>query len=66
MSESIKEKSAKERILELLFETLDGSSIHSFPNMVKNKYKSIKLMWFIIFLASTGVCGYLITKSMKN
>jgi hypothetical protein len=36
------------------------------PNIAKNKYKSIKFVWFIFFLVSSSVCAYLIFLSIDD
>jgi hypothetical protein len=59
-------KSKKMDIIESTIETLEGSSIHAIPNITRNKFYSIKFMWLICFLASFGVCAWLIFESIAD
>jgi hypothetical protein len=47
-------------------ETLSSSSIHAFPNIVQNKFKSIKLVWAVCFLISSAACAYFITITLTE
>ena len=60
------EKSTKTLIRELTKETLESSSIHAIPNITKNRFYSIKLMWLICFLISSGFCFWLISESIMD
>ena len=56
----------KQKIISSIRETLESSSVHALPNISRNKYKSIKIIWFICFLLSSSICGYLIFMSMTD
>jgi hypothetical protein len=57
-------ESKSKKILATVVETLDSSSIHALPNIVKNQSYLIKFMWVICFLASNGVCFWFLTTSV--
>jgi hypothetical protein len=58
--------SLKIEILNEIKETLSSSSIHSFPNIVQTKFKSIKFVWVICFLISSSACAFFITTSLNE
>jgi hypothetical protein len=45
-------------------DTLEGSSIHAIPNIIRNKYSIIKFVWSICFLISFGLCCWFIVESI--
>ena len=47
-------------------ETLEGSSIHAIPNIIRNEHYLIKIVWFICFLISSGWCAYFIHESIAD
>jgi hypothetical protein len=42
------------------------SSIHAIPNIIRTKYKTIKIIWTIFFLTSFALCSYLVIESVFN
>ena len=56
----------KTEILNEIKETLSSSSIHSFPNIVQNRFKTIKVVWAIFFLVSAAACAFFITKTISE
>ena len=46
--------------------TLEGSSIHAIPNIVRNKYLAIKLVWTLCFLVSSAYCAYFICNAVSK
>ena len=58
--------SNKKKIIDSVKETLESSSIHALPNIVRNKYNSIKLIWFVCFLLSSAACGYFVFQSISD
>ena len=58
--------SSKSEILAEIKETLSSSSIHSFPNIVQNKFKSIKIVWAICFFVSSAACAFYITTAISE
>ena len=59
-------KIKSKEILNSIKETCESSSIHAIPNITKNKYYSIKLVWLVCFLISTAFCGYSIFNSLVD
>ena len=47
-------------------ETLSMSSIHSVPNIIQNRFKSIKIVWGICFLVSAASCAFFITTTLSE
>ncbi len=45
-------------------ETLEGSSIHAIPNIIRNKFLIVKAVWCICFLVSFGFCCWFIVESI--
>jgi len=60
------QKLKKQLISELTKETLESSSIHAIPNITKNKFYSIKTIWFLFFLISSGFCFWFIIQSITD
>ena len=58
--------SATRDILKSTKDTLESSSIHAIPNIVRNKFYLIKIMWLLCFLTSTGACGWFMYKSISE
>ena len=51
----------------LKFIELAGSSTaHGYPNIFRTKYWSVRLMWLVFFLVSTGFCGFMIYRSLND
>ena len=51
----------------LKFIELAGSSTaHGYPNIFRTKYWSVRLMWLVFFLVSTGLCGFMIYRSLND
>ena len=57
---------SKNEVWKEIKETLSASSIHSFPNIVQNRFKSIKFVWAICFLVSTVACAFFITTTLSE
>ena len=58
-------KNLKE-IRETTKETVENSSIHALPNIVRNKYIIIKIVWIVCFLISFGICCWFIIQSILD
>lgn len=56
----------KLKITNSVKETLESSSIHALPNIVRNKYYTIKFIWIVCFLGSSAACGFLIFQSITD
>ncbi len=54
------------RILNSIKESLENSTIHAIPNILRNKYQTIRFMWLLCFIISAGVCGYSIFLSLSD
>jgi hypothetical protein len=42
------------------------TTMHGLPGIFQAKYLLVKIMWAICLLASTGVCAYLLIKSVQD
>ena len=60
------EKSIKQKIFEANIETLESSSIHAIPNITRNRFYTVKMLWVICFLASSGICAWFIYNSITD
>jgi len=58
--------SKKSEILSLTRDTFESSSIHAIPNIIKNKFISIKLIWLVCFIASFGGCAWFMIRSLSD
>ena len=56
----------KKKIIDSAKETLESSSIHALPNIVRNKYFTIKFVWVLCFLLSSAACGYFVFQSISD
>ena len=52
--------------LNIIKESLESSSIHAIPNIIRNKNSIIKLIWFLCFIISTSVCIWFIINSIND
>jgi hypothetical protein len=57
---------SKKEIVNSIKETLESSSIHALPNIIRNRYFTIKFVWVACFLASAAVCGFFIFQSISD
>ena len=53
-------------LMNIVYESASDSTTHGLPHIFKRKHVSIKMFWLICFLISSGVCGYMIVKSVIN
>ncbi len=58
--------SKKSEILSLTRETFESSSIHAIPNIIRNKFVLIKIVWLVCFLISFGGCAWFMIKSIND
>jgi hypothetical protein len=58
--------SLSKELLNSIKTTLESSTIHAIPNIIRNKFYLIKIVWFLCLIASTGVCAWLIQKSITD
>jgi hypothetical protein len=58
--------SKKDEIIKSTKETLESSSIHAIPNIVRNEHYLIKMVWLIFFLVSSSFCAYFIQESIAD
>jgi hypothetical protein len=54
------------RIKSILEELLVSSTSHGIPNAIRSKHVSLKIMWLIFFLISTGFCALFIILSFME
>jgi hypothetical protein len=62
---SILRKNKKE-IIDLTKQTLEGSSIHAIPNIIRNKFYLVKIVWLACFLVSFGFCCWFMVRSIND
>ena len=55
-----------DEILSLTRDTFESSSIHAIPNIIKNKFISIKIVWLICLMASFSGCAWFLIKSIND
>ena len=48
----------KKQINKATLETLEASSIHAIPNIVRTKYSTLKIIWGSCLFVSIGLCGW--------
>ncbi|RNA01862.1 acid-sensing ion channel 1 isoform X2, partial [Brachionus plicatilis] len=56
----------KTKIFEIFKEWTESMTMHGFPNIFRTKFLAIKIMWIILFLASTTACFFLMTTNLIN
>ena len=56
----------KIEILSLTRDTFESSSIHAIPNIIKNKFITIKIVWIVCFLVSFSGCSWFMIKSIND
>ena len=66
MSNKKSEYNMKEKIWASFKETIEGSSIHSFPNMARSEFISVKLIWLICLVASGAICIWFIAVNIND
>jgi hypothetical protein len=54
------------KIIDSVKETLESSSIHALPNIVRNKYYTIKFVWLVCFVLSSAACSFFIFHSISD
>ena len=45
---------------------IESWTLHGLPNVVRSKYRSMKIIWAIIFLASVGISIYFVYNTIKE
>ena len=58
--------SKKNEIIQLTRTTFESSSIHAIPNIIRNKYILIKIIWLICFMVSFSGCTWFMIKSIND
>ena len=61
-----KKEDKMHHILEILMDSAADSSTHGIDHMFKRDNICIRLFWLVCFLASAGVCAYMIAMSITN
>ena len=54
------------KILKSIKDTLESSTIHAIPSIVRNRFYLIKIIWFLCLIVSSGFCGWFIQKSLTD
>ena len=58
--------SKNNKILSLTRDTFESSSIHAIPNIIRNKFVSIKIVWLVCFVISFGGCAWFMINSIND
>jgi hypothetical protein len=56
----------KEKIKQVFFEWCAVSTSHGIPNIVRTNNLSVKVLWSVFVLLSTGFCSFMITRSVLD
>ena len=59
MSKKMPTKKQSE-IIGAIKSTLENSSINGIPNIIRNKFNLVKLVWLVCILASSGICAWFV------
>ena len=59
-------KSLNLKIRQANKETLESSSVHALPNIIRNRFYPVKIMWVICFFGSSIGCAMFISKSISD
>jgi hypothetical protein len=51
---------------QIFLEWAESSTSHGFPNIFRTKIIAIKIMWLIFLIVSSGLCGYMVMKSILD
>ena len=54
------------RVKDILMQAGLNSTSHGIPNILRARFNSLKMAWFLFILTSSTLCFYLIVKSMSN
>jgi hypothetical protein len=61
----MKQKSEKS-LIDSVKESVENSSIHGLPNIVRNECIVIKIIWVVCFFLSASVCGFFIFQTIAD
>ena len=50
----------------ILYDAAVNTTMHGLPGIVRSKHILLKIMWAVCLLGSTGVCAYLLIKSVQD
>ena len=64
--DSEENKTVKQKILKVTKDTLEGSSIHAIPNIVRTESILLRVIWGVFFLGSIGVCGWYLSQAISS
>ena len=62
----IKSKNNMENILKATKTSLELSTIHAIPNIIRSESTFFRTLWFICFVISTGWCGWFVNKTLTD
>jgi hypothetical protein len=60
----IKNSEFKKKAKEKIIEWCSSSTSHGLPNIARSDKFSVKVMWFIFVLISTGLCAFMVSRSV--
>jgi hypothetical protein len=63
---SMKQKSKKQRLITRVKDLLLSSTSHGLPNILRAQRRSIKIMWFILFLIFTFIGIFMVYSTISN
>lgn len=49
---------------DLIRNSMEVSTFHAIPNIARTKKTSVKVMWILILIVSSALCGFLVTKTI--
>jgi hypothetical protein len=61
-----KNEQLKARLKKRISELSASSSIHGYSNLFRAYHLATKIMWFLSFLLSTGLCGFMVYRIMTE
>lgn len=54
------------QLRQMVVKILKSSTVDGLPNLIKNEKTTLKIMWTLFILLSTGLCSYLIIKNVTS
>jgi hypothetical protein len=66
LEKKIKSTNLSVKMNKNIIKTLESSSIHAIPNIIRTSNLLIKSIWTICFIGSSGVCGWFILNSINK
>ena len=64
--DSVENKTVKQKIFKVTKDTLEGSSIHAIPNILRTESILLRVIWGFFFLGSIGACGWYLSQAISS